>query len=112
MSVLQVHGTADQVIGYDGDVQNSPPDPNVPSAHQTIGVWARNDACSGQIAKTGQTFDFVTALPGDETFVEAYKGCEADAGVELWTLDGGSHDPAFDPRFAPAVWRFLDGHRR
>ena len=51
VSVVEIHGTSDDVLGYDGDVQNTPPDPTVPSAHDTVAVWARNDACTGAIAR-------------------------------------------------------------
>lgn len=122
VSVLQVHGTADKVIGYYGDVQNMPPDPSIPSAHQTVAVWGRNDKCAGAIAATGQTLDLDANLAGSETTVEAYAGCppfdDADAGmsapigVELWSIQGGSHDPSFTPAFAGLAWDWLLAHAR
>ena len=122
VSVVQVHGTKDNVIGYYGDVQDTPPDPSIPSAHQTVAVWARNDACTGAIALTGVTLDLDSTLAGNETTVEAYSGCPSlvnqDAGtsdpigVELWSIQGGSHKPTFTPQFAPLVWTFLTAHAR
>ena len=85
VSVVEIHGTADEVIGYDGDVQNDPPDPTVPSAHETIAVWARNDGCTGAIADSGARLDLDSSLDGSETTVEAYAGCPAGTGVELWS---------------------------
>src|SRR2546423_6613422 len=74
VSVLQIHGTADGSIGYYGDVQHNPPDPSIPSAHETVAVWARNDVCTGAIAATGTTLHLDTSLTGNETTVEAYAG--------------------------------------
>ncbi|HEX9102851.1 MAG TPA: alpha/beta hydrolase-fold protein, partial [Polyangia bacterium] len=112
VSVVEIHGTADQTIGYYGDVQNNPPDPAIPSAHETVGVWARNDACTGAIALTGVTLDLDTALAGSETTVEAYAGCPSGVGVELWSIVGGVHRPQLTPGFATLVWGFLSAHAR
>jgi polyhydroxybutyrate depolymerase len=112
VSVLQIHGTADDVIGYDGDVQNHPPDPTIPSAHETVGVWARNDHCTGAIAATGAMLDLDTSLVGNDTTVEAYSGCPAGVGVELWSIIGGSHGPDVNAQFPTLVWNFLSAHAR
>jgi polyhydroxybutyrate depolymerase len=112
VSVVQVHGTADQVIGYYGDLQNDPPDPTIPSAHQTVAVWARNDLCTGAIAATGVTLDLDSVLAGNETTVEAYAGCPAGIGVELWTINGGFHRPNLTPAFPGLAWGFLTAHAR
>jgi polyhydroxybutyrate depolymerase len=112
VSVVEIHGTADQTIGYYGDVQNVPPDPSIPSAHETVAVWARNDVCTGAIAATGATMDLDSSLAGNETSVEAYSGCPAGLAVELWTMNGGVHKPALTSNFAPAAWGFLTAHAR
>ncbi|MGZ3426028.1 MAG: alpha/beta hydrolase family esterase [Polyangia bacterium] len=112
VSVLQIHGTADMTIGYYGDVQNNPPDPTIPSAHETVGVWARNDQCSGPIAATGATLHLDSSLTGNETTVEAYSGCPPGIAVELWSIVGGSHDPQPTLSFATQVWGFLTAHAR
>jgi polyhydroxybutyrate depolymerase len=110
VSALEIHGTYDATIGYDGDVQNDPPDPTIPSAHETIGVWGRNDVCTGPIAKTGARLDLVKDLAGDETYVEAYGGCPAGIGVELWTMEEGIHRPDITSTFLSQVYRFLSAH--
>lgn len=112
VSVLQIHGTDDMVIGYDGDVQNDPPDPSVPSAHETVAVWARNDGCTGAIAATGRKLHLDTSLVGDETTVEAYAGCPPGIGVELWSIVGGAHLPEPTASFASLTWGFLTAHAR
>jgi polyhydroxybutyrate depolymerase len=112
VSVVEVHGTADQTIGYYGDVQNVPPDPSIPTVHETIGVWARNDVCTGPLAATGVTLDLDSALAGNETTVEAYGACPSGIGVELWTIVNGVHRPQLTNNFAPAAWAFLTAHAR
>jgi polyhydroxybutyrate depolymerase len=112
VSAVEIHGTADQTIGYYGDVQNNPPDPSIPSAHETIAVWARNDACTGALTATGATLDLVSDLAGNETTVEAYGGCPAGIGVELWTIQNGVHHPQVTAAFAPTAWQFLTAHAR
>lgn len=112
VSAVEIHGTADQTIGYYGDVQNVPPDPNIPSAHETIGVWGRNDMCTGAIASTGMTYDLVDNLAGNETSVEAYSGCADGTAAELWTIQNGNHHPVLTPAFAPTTWSFLTAHAR
>jgi polyhydroxybutyrate depolymerase len=111
VSALQIHGTYDVVIGYYGDL-NEPPSPDVPSAHQSISVWGRNDQCTGAIAGTGQTLDLDDLLAGSETTVEAYDGCPAGLGAELWTIVKGSHRPHLGANFASATWGFLQAHAR
>lgn len=112
VSVVQIHGTNDKSIGYYGDVQNVPPDPSIPSAHDTVAVWARNDACSGALFDTGTRLDLDLMLAGNETTVEAYAGCPAGVGVELWTIVGGTHRPGLPTTFPALAWSFLDGHAR
>ena len=112
VSVVQIHGTRDPIIGYYGDVQNVPPDPTIPSAHETVAVWARNDGCTGTIADTGARLDLDSGLAGDEMTVEAYAGCPSGIGVELWSIVDGSHDPQVTPMFATLAWGFLTAHAR
>ena len=112
VSVVEIHGTAVQTIVYNGDVQNVPPDPTIPSAHETVAVWARNDACTGAIADTGATLDLDTAIAGSETTVEAYSGCPSGIAVELWSIVKGVHRPPLAPAFAGIAWGFLTAHAR
>jgi polyhydroxybutyrate depolymerase len=111
ISVLQVHGDRDYVIGYHGDL-NRPPDPSIPSAAQTIGVWARNDGCSGEQEETGERLDLLLDVPGAETRIARQAGCPPGIGVELWTMEGGSHHPAVQPTWPEHLYGFLRAHPR
>ncbi len=111
VSVVQVHGTDDPVIAYVGGQLLG--GSAYPSATATVATWAALDGCGdGPLAAPGAPLDLDVAVPGDETTVAPAPGCPAGVGVELWTVDGGGHAPAFAPAFLPAVFDFLEAHAR
>jgi polyhydroxybutyrate depolymerase len=108
VSVLQVHGDADQTILYAGGATK---EGMYPSAHASVGSWAQKNGCTGALAATGQTLDLDTGLAGSETKVETYGGCPAGIDVTLDTIQGGAHIPAFaHPAWNDTVWGFLSAH--
>lgn len=109
VSAVEIHGDADEVIGYNGDVRD-PPSPAIPTAHETIGVWARNDVCTGALTATGVRRDLITDVDGAETRIDAYEGCPAGIGVELWTSEGGPHHPDVQRDWLSYVYGFLKAH--
>jgi len=110
LAALQVHGTADEAIAYDGDT-TPPIDPHIPSAHQTIAVWGRNNGC-GALVPTVRTLDLSLQVDGDETTVEAFDGCPAGIDVELWTMHDVRHWPSPTPNFMALLYGFLATHPR
>jgi polyhydroxybutyrate depolymerase len=95
VSVLEVHGTADELVPYaDG--------------RTLIGAWAQRDGCSGSPT---------TTPTGDRAATLRWGGCDDDAAVEHLRLDRGRHIELFpdlraagiDP--AATAWRFLSPHR-
>lgn len=98
VAVLQVHGTMDDFINYEGEA-------NIPSAKVTVATWAAKNGCDPTLAATGTTFDLDSAVSGAETRVERH-ACPRGA-AELWTLDGGSHVPSLTPAFGEEIWTFL-----
>lgn len=102
VSVLQIHGTADEVIPYDGD--NS-----VPSAPETTSRWAAADGCD-RTPLPGTAHDVVADPDGIDARAAAYDGCASDARVELWTVDGASHEPDLSPTFGDQIIDFLFAH--
>jgi polyhydroxybutyrate depolymerase len=111
VSVLQVHGDEDEVIGYHGDVRR-PPDPRVPSALQTVSAWARNNGCAGDLLASGQRLDLLPGIDGEETRVDAFGGCPPGIAVQLWTMEGGSHHPPVAPSWPDRLYDFLRAHPR
>ena len=111
ISVLQVHGDADQTISYTGGpplgVAQLPP---APGAVETMADWAVKNHCGKTPTTTAPAVDLVTDLAGAETTKSIYEGCEAGVATELWTIHGGPHSPAFSDAWAPAVLDFLLAH--
>jgi polyhydroxybutyrate depolymerase len=106
VSVVQVHGTLDDVIRYDGgDILGNAH----PSAADTTDDWASLNGCDLD-TEPAPALDLETDLAGDETTVVAYVDCPVGVAVELWTIPGGSHLPALGPGFAAAVFDFFEAH--
>ena len=107
VAVLQIHGTKDTEVLYDG----KPSVPAYPSAKTTVESWATNDGCALTADTTGAPLDLDTSIPGAETQVAKYaSGCKPGGHAELWTIQGGSHIPGFGDAFAPDVIDFLFAH--
>jgi polyhydroxybutyrate depolymerase len=104
VSVLEVHGTADTLVGYDGGGIL------YPSAHDTVNIWANRNRCLGSLTYEGKNLDLELALPGAETKVERITGCPKSGAVELWTIQGGSHVPLFTSYWPGAIYDFLSAH--
>jgi polyhydroxybutyrate depolymerase len=107
VSVVEIHGTADTTIPYDGGATTEGPYPTAPT---TVADWAQRNGCTGAIAANGQTYDLVSTLAGNETTVQAYAGCPTGNDVQLWVVDGGVHIPTLSAGFGAAVWGFLSTH--
>jgi polyhydroxybutyrate depolymerase len=104
VTVLQIHGTGDQAIRFDGGPTAIG---TYPSVATTLTTWRHIDGCD-DTAETAPPKDLVADLPGPETTVTAYRnGCRAGTRVELWTVTHGSHVPSLTANFAPAVIDFL-----
>jgi polyhydroxybutyrate depolymerase len=104
VSVLQIHGTADHTILFEGGRNDGQ---RYPSAAATVGLWRRLDGCSDR-ATTAPPMDLESHLPGPETTVTTYQNdCREGTRVELWSIAGGGHVPALTTGFAPAVIDFL-----
>ena len=110
VAVLQVQGTEDPLVRYDGE--------RLPfglqlyvSALDSIARWADHNGCAAN-PTTAANLDLVAALEGTETTVERYSGCKANGAAELWTIEGGAHSVAFTPTFAETAWAFLDAHAK
>jgi polyhydroxybutyrate depolymerase len=108
VSELQVHGRKDGTVRYEGG--SMPNGASYPGAVETVDDWAAQNGCNGSLASTGRKFDLDSAVNGDETVEEAYSGCPAGADVWLWTIEGGSHVPAFNENWAEAIWAFMANH--
>jgi polyhydroxybutyrate depolymerase len=110
VAVLQVHGTSDRIIPYDGGKVMGQ-GPTVVSAHQAVADWVGFDRCGAEMDVPGPALDLAVnedPFVGAETTRERWSGCR---GVELWTIHGGSHDPQLQrPAWGRAIVGWLLAH--
>ncbi len=107
VSVLQIHGTADATIAYDG---GNIVGQNYPGAPKSVMTWATYDGCTPTPVPSAETLDLASQIDGAETSVETFAGCSTGIDVELWTVAGGPHTPALSATFAPSAIDFLLSH--
>ena len=107
VSLLEIHGTADATIKYDG---GSIGPSTYPSAETSVANWVTFNKCGTTADTSAAPLDLETNLPGSETNITSYTGCQAGTGVALWTMKGGSHIPSFSDSFIPGVMDFLYAH--
>ncbi len=106
VSVLEVHGTADETISYDGSkiAGNS-----YPSASETASIWAKYDKCSAKpVDPAPPAVDIEQGKP--PATVTEYAGCARKTSVELWTQPGGPHIPLWSDTFDDQILAFLMAH--
>lgn len=107
VAVLQIHGTADSTVSFDGGTIAGLV---YPSATETVATWARRSGCDPDSASAGPSLDLVGEVDGDETRTESFANCRA--GVSLWTMDGAEHIPGLTAEFTPSVIAWLRDHAR
>lgn len=104
VNVLQIHGTADTTISFEGGSNAGKP---YPSVANSLGLWRRLDGCSDE-ASPAAAMDLEASLPGAETTVTTYStNCREGTRVELWSIAGGGHVPTLTDAFTPAIVDFL-----
>jgi polyhydroxybutyrate depolymerase len=113
VAVLQIHGTLDDTIAYEGGDTGAGAYPGAVDGAET---WAGYDGCAATLAEQSRTLDLVPGLAADagpaETTVMASTGCTAGGHVELWTIHDGDHVPELSDDFGPAVFEFLAAHTK
>ena len=110
VSVLQVHGTEDPVIAYEGGFLRAP----FPSAADSARQWADRNDCKKESFQ-GQALelsifnaDLSQGIPpqeqlplyfdfGNETDVTDFTRCKGNHRVSLWTMNGLGHAPIYQP---------------
>lgn len=102
--ILQIHGTADGTIAYNGgDIQGN----IYPSAEETVTRWAAYNGCAADGMVTA-TLDLDQSLEGLETTVTRYSNnCQPGGSAELWTIAEGAHIPQISQVFPEKVVEWL-----
>jgi polyhydroxybutyrate depolymerase len=114
VGVLQVHGTADTEVLYDGNLPEAGPPPAgvYPGAKQTVATWAQKNGCGGSLTDTGAPTHVDVDGTGNETNVARYSGCTANGAAELWTVNGAPHVFAWTHDGLEGVWAFFEAHAK
>jgi polyhydroxybutyrate depolymerase len=108
VSVLQIHGTADDTVLFDGGSIGTH---SYPGAKTTVADWVTNDGCGTTADTSAPALDLDTQLAGAETTVTKYaSGCKPGGHAELWTIAGGAHLPSLSKSFSSSVIDFLFAH--
>ena len=118
VTILQVHGTDDETIAFQGGVLRVPglPDASYPGAAETARLWLGFDGCDPALTETTRRIDADVDIDGPdgpaETTVAESAGCKPGGRVELWTMHGVGHVPAFSDPFPDAMLDFLLAQER
>jgi polyhydroxybutyrate depolymerase len=105
VTVVQIHGTADETISFDGGFNGGQA---YPSAADTVAFWRKQNGCADQAEASVPPMDLERGLDGPETVVTRYRaGCRDGSRVELWSIKDGKHVPALSTGFSPSIVDFL-----
>lgn len=105
--VLQIHGTADEVISYSGgDIQEN----RYTSAVGSVRRWADYNGCE-TVGRGREQRDLVASLPGYESGALRFTiGCKPGGSAELWTISAGAHTPILSESYGQQVVEWLLAH--
>jgi polyhydroxybutyrate depolymerase len=101
--ILNVHGTVDNVIRFEGGTFTGP----YPGAVETVQRWVELNGCGP--SEPGEMLDVDAATQGAETRVTRYTaGCRPGGSVEFWEMMGAGHylQPTDEFRRAVTDWFF------
>jgi len=107
VSVLQVHGTNDEIILYEGGQIFGK---SYPSAVASVTQWATLNQCTQNAVTRSTKLDLDDNIAEDETSVATWTNCRNSSEVELWTMENSSHVPRLGSTFATKVWEFFAAH--
>jgi polyhydroxybutyrate depolymerase len=118
VAILQVHGTDDETLSFDGGMLQAggTQDAPYPGAVETARLWLGFDGCDPELTEKTLRIDAVVDIAGSdgpaETTVAESTACDSGGRVELWTMQGVGHVPAFSEAFPDAVLDFLLAQER
>ncbi|MCY3567972.1 MAG: hypothetical protein OXH38_05055 [Chloroflexi bacterium] len=113
LSVLQIHGTEDELVLYEGGRLPTHPDPDrqpVPGAWASVTRWAERAGCDPTGIVELDPIDTDTTVEGNETTIKRYEdGCVNRTVMELWTIEGGGHIPlVWDTDFITGILDWIN----
>ena len=107
VAALEIHGTGDKTIGYDGGKIAGVA---YPSATETVETWAAYNGCDLTPDDPAPPARDLVAGLAPATVTAYTTGCEPGGAAELWTQPDGTHIPIWSPTFATQVVGWLLDH--
>ena len=106
--ILQIHGTNDQTIRYEGGNFGLS---DYPSAVESVERWAAYNGCAVEATPGDKPLDLERRIDGEETTVMRYvSDCNPNGSAELWTIKDGGHIPSLSDTFNRQVIEWLLAH--
>jgi polyhydroxybutyrate depolymerase len=90
VAVMQIHGTADTTVPYQGGTLGVGTSP-VPSAMKTTSDWATRNGCGSSPDASAPPIDFDLDQPGAETKITTWTGCTKNGATRLLSIEGSPH---------------------
>ncbi len=113
VSVLEVHGAADNTVKYDGGLRIlGEPGSRYPSVEETTAESAAKDGCTGALTPLAGRSGFDADRLSVETEIARWTGCPAGIDVERWKMPGATHIPRGTRAWSEAVVDWLEHHPR
>jgi len=107
VATLEIHGTGDDTIPYDGGKILGR---RYPGAVATTKMWAKYDGCRLVPDSPAPAPHDIEANMPPATVTAYSTGCKTNGHAELWTEEGGSHIPKLTPTFGDQVVAYLLAH--
>ncbi len=108
--VLQIHGTNDNVVYYDGELSDSWTGTGYPGAEDSVLQWVAINHCDEVPNESLPNINLEYWINGAETSKKVWGSCNPGGSGELWTIWGGGHSPYLVPTFGEHVLDWLDAH--
>jgi polyhydroxybutyrate depolymerase len=116
VSILQIHGTSDQVIFFPGGRPTSglpgltAATPEAAGAREVVERWQEWNRCLEAEEESEPSLDLDSGLRGNDSQVSRWKSCTDDVAVELWTIVNGGHVPSLNLQSSGRILRWLLAH--
>lgn len=92
VNILQIHGTADEVVSYTDRSRTEPNRPIFPGAQHVGHIWARLNGARNPETEPAPSMDLDGSLPGLDTIITRWTDAPPGGAVEVWTVNNGRHE--------------------
>ena len=111
--VLEVHGTSDDIVLYEGGYDPWNPNHPYPGAVETVEQWAAKNGCTVQGYQVPGWFDVDWYVPGPETQRILYdNGCNDGGSATLWRLQSSEHSIWISTAGREAMFKYYADHQK